>query len=172
MDLLKSRIKKYLYLSLFASVCLPAGIPCIVLGAVNAVYPVMIIGIVATVFGFYGCPLLWMKFASLTGMKKLVVAVESDNLYTVRELCSVLNISEREARARLRSALSERYLTGFKFEDDKLILNTNFKQSNASFTIKCEDCGAPVIIDPKSAENVCQYCGKVYRNVRPPEAKQ
>lgn len=43
-------------------------------------------------------------------MKKLVVAVESDNLYTVRELCSVLNISEREARARLRSALSERYL--------------------------------------------------------------
>lgn len=45
MDLLKSRIKKYLYLSLFASVCLPAGIPCIVLGAVNAVYPVMIIGI-------------------------------------------------------------------------------------------------------------------------------
>ena len=169
MSLLKSQIKKFLIISLVASVCLPVGIVCIVMGATQSITVLLVFGIVATVFGFYGTPRLWIKFSSLIGMKKLVVAVEQDNLYTVRELSSLLNLREGEIRKRLRDALSQRYLTGYIFENDKLVVNFNVKQAKTKFSIKCTECGAPVTIDPDSAINKCEYCGKIYSNVKRPE---
>lgn len=169
MELVQSQIRKFLIISLIATFCLPVGVVSIVMGATQSIVALLVFGIVATVFGFYGTPLLWIKYSSLVGMKKLVISVEKDNLYTVRELSSVLNLREDETRNRLRDALSKRYLTGYIFENDRLVVNLNVKQAKTKFSIKCTECGAPVTIDPDSVINKCEYCGKVYSNVKRPD---
>lgn len=171
MKAISKKITSVFILSMFASICLPVGILMIIFGAANGITPMLVVGIVATVFGFYGTPMLWIRYGSLKGIKNLVAAVENDNLYSVAELSSVLNCNEDETRNRIRAALSARYITGFTFDNDRLVVNTNVKQANVGFSVKCDNCGAPVFIDPNKADNRCEYCGKVFRNVTPPEKK-
>ena len=171
MKAISKKVTSVFIWSTFASVCLPAGILMIIFGAVNDVTAMLVVGIAATVFGFYGAPMLWVKYGSLKGIKSLVAAVENDNLYSVAELSSVLNCNEDETRNRIRTALSARYITGFTFDNDRLVVNTNVKQANVGFSIKCDNCGAPVFIDPNKADNRCEYCGKVFRNITSSESK-
>lgn len=171
MNAISKRVTSVLIWSVFATICLPVGIVMIIFGAVNDMTPMLVVGIVATVFGFYGAPVFWARYGSLKGLKSLVAAVEKDNLYSVAELSSVLNCNEDETRNRIRSALAARYITGFTFDNDRLVVNTNVKQANVGFTVRCDNCGAPVVIDPNKADNRCEYCGKIFRNVTPPEKK-
>ena len=171
MKAISGKITSVFIWSMFATICLPIGVIMIIFGASKGITPMLVIGIVAAVFGFYGAPMFWMRYGSLKGLKSLVAAVENDNLYSVAELSSVLGCNEDETRNRIRAALAARYITGFTFVDDRLVVNTNVKQANVGFTIRCDNCGAPVVIDPKKADNRCEYCGKIFRNITPP-AKQ
>lgn len=169
MNTISKKVNTVLFWALFSTVCLPVGIVMIILGASYGITAVLVTGIVATVFGFYGSPMFWVRYGSLKGLKALVAAVECDNLYSVSELASVLGCGEDETRNRIRAALAARYITGFTFDNDRLVVNTNVKQANVAFTIKCDNCGAPVVIEPSRADNRCEYCGKIFRNVTPPK---
>ena len=50
--------------AMFLTVGLIAGIPMIVLGAVNDITAVMVIGIILTVLGFYGTPVAWVQHSN------------------------------------------------------------------------------------------------------------
>lgn len=157
-------IKKLTVWAVTASLCLPVGIVCIVLGAVNGIWAVLGVGIAMTVFGFYGTPLLWVGRAGKRTMKRLVTAVEEENLYETREIAAMLGVRTKEVDAKIKEALRKRYLVGYLYEDGKLRLNTNEKQVRATTTVKCEACGAKVVIDPQDKENRCPYCGTPYGN--------
>ena len=162
MELLNKKLKTLLVVSLISTVCLPLGIVGIVFGAVKGIGVLLGFGIAFTVFGFYGMPILWVRYGAHKGMGRLIVAVEQDNLYKTEEIASMLNITYKEADARIREALVKRYLTGYVYEQGELQLNTNVKKTEDYKVAECKSCGAKVILDPRKKVNVCEYCGSVY----------
>ena len=66
MELALKAKKRNFALALILTLGLIAGIPCIVLGAINmgdnkGFVALLVFGIVGTVLGFYGSPLMWTR---------------------------------------------------------------------------------------------------------------
>lgn len=160
--MLEKNINKLMILAVVATICLPIGIVGIVLGAVNGIWALLGVGIAMTVFGFYGTPLLWVGYASLKTMKRLVEAVEEDNVYDVRTIANLLNLRVKETDAKIREALRKKYIVGYLYENGELRLNMNVKQTPETITFTCEACGARVTVDPMKKRNECPYCGTEY----------
>ena len=70
MENLKKDMRKALILCLVATVALIAGVPFIVLGAVNSIWVLLGFGVVCVVFGFYGSPMLWIWYAGFRPLKR------------------------------------------------------------------------------------------------------
>ena len=159
MKKLKKEIRIYFFVSLMASLMFVVGIPLIPI-FVGKSWPIAIIGIVFTVFGFYGMPFLWLKYGSLYGIKKIVVAIIEDNLLTVRELSMQMQLNEAEIRNRIAKAIQKRYIIGFVFDGETLSLNQNKKPAYKIDVNTCEKCSAPLSVT--ETEVVCKYCGTIY----------
>lgn len=164
MELLEKSIKRLTFLAVAATICLPAGIVCIILGALKGAWAVLGIGIAMAVFGFYGTPLLWVGYGSKKTMKRLVIAVEQDNLYDVRSIAEMLDLRVKEADGKIKEALKKRYIVGYLYENGELKLNTKEKQKRPTVTMSCDSCGAKFVIDPTKTQNECPYCGTTYGN--------
>ncbi|MBR2909186.1 MAG: hypothetical protein IKC11_02435 [Clostridia bacterium] len=145
-----------------ASILFVVGIPLIPVFA-GKNWAIAIMGIIFTVFGFYGMPLLWIKYGTLHGMKRLVIAIIEDNLLTVSELSMQLQLDEREVRNRITKALSKRYITGFVFDGQKLSLNENKKPAYKVEVRTCDNCAARLEIT--DTEVYCPYCGTIYTKI-------
>lgn len=96
MERLKKRQAKVLTAAVVMSVLFVVGIPAIILGATNEIWALMILGIVFTVAGFYGMPLVWVSYASGFSLLRVVELVERDNVYSVEEIASQTNCSKRD----------------------------------------------------------------------------
>lgn len=153
MKKLKKSINTYLIVSLFLTVCFPAGIVGIVTGASRSITPLLVGGIVATILGFYVMPMTWIKFAELKSWKWLLSAIENDNIYDVKTLSMQLAKPQTQIQSNINSLIEKRYLTGYLFVDKQYLEpNNNAKKSQGN---KCPNCGS---LMNKDAEN-CEYCG-------------
>ena len=160
MERLKKRQAKVLTAAVVMSVLFVVGIPAIILGATNEIWALMIFGIVCTVAGFYGMPLVWVSYASGFSLLRVVELVERDNVYSVEEIASQTNCSKRDVLQKIRKALEKRYIEGYLLVDDsRLKLNENVRQKRARMTVKCHNCGAAVEISEADANG--PYCGTV-----------
>ena len=154
-DLNKS-ITILLILALILTVCFPAGVVGIVLGASKGIKVLLVCGIIATVIGFYVMPVVWIKFAESKGLKTVLSAIENDNIYEVKALAQQLNGDEESIAEQINILIQKRYLKGYLFIDkNHLELNNNKKQVRNS-VIKCSNCGGEVSADCE----VCDYCGR------------
>lgn len=103
-----SKVKKdmnvSLIVALLSSVLFVVGIPMIVLFA-GEIWVLMALGIIFVVFGFYGGPLLWMRYASFFKLKRVVEAVMEENLTTNKEIAQQLQISEKETKSLITLSL-------------------------------------------------------------------
>lgn len=171
MKRLKKRQRKVLAAALIMSVLFVAGIPAIVLGAINKIWAVMILGIICVVAGFYGMPLVWVSYGSGFSLLRVVELVERDNVYTVEEIARQVNSSEKEVLRKIRKALDKRYIEGFLLVDDsRLKLNENIRQQRARAAAKCPNCGAAVEIAEVDAN--CPYCGTLVLRKSTEEGKK
>ena len=59
---LKKSMRRCLLAAILLSVALPAGILMIIFGATGQRYVLMTFGIVFTVAGFYGMPMVWVRY--------------------------------------------------------------------------------------------------------------
>ena len=145
--------------SIFSSVCLVAGVPLIVIGALNNL-AVMIIGLVLVVVNFYAVPFLWIGFGNVAGYYRLVQSVELDNLYTTKEIASAINKPVDKTAEQIRLAIQKRYLVGYKFiENERLVLNENEKLIADGYKVyKCSSCGGSTAIKNGEVKK-CSYCG-------------
>lgn len=162
MDKILKVIKKRQITAIILTVALIVGIPSIIIGATrlgqNAGFVVlMVFGIVATVAGFYGSPVAWVAVGNAKSECTLVTAVETEHLYTVRELSARLNKNERNTSALLNDCIMKGYLVGYLREGDRLILNENTSLHPTEHNMDCPYCGAVVTFTGTSAK--CPYCG-------------
>lgn len=160
MEKLRKRQNKILAIALTMSILFVVGIPAIVLGATNQIWIVMVLGIIFTVGGFYGMPLIWISYGSGFSMLRIVELVERDNVYSVAEIAKQVNAKPNEVMEKIRKALEKRYIEGFLIgEDGWLRLNENVRQQRTKVAVKCHNCGATVIVEETQAD--CPYCGSL-----------
>lgn len=156
MKSIEKTLKNSLILSICLSVGFVAGIPAIVLGAVNEITAVMVIGIILTVIGFYGTPMAWINYGANRSLKRLINAIKEEHLYSVQELAVHLSQSEKVIRTNLNKCFLKGYLTGYKKDGDNIILNEGVDLNKKEYSASCPFCGAKftyTIDNPR-----CPYC--------------
>ena len=149
-------IRKMLIISIVASIAFVVGIPMIVLGATNSTV-LMIFGIVFVVFGFYGTPMLWMSYAGLRSLKRVVDAVMEENLTTNAEIAMQLQTSERNIKAQITKAINKKYITGFIYNGEVLTPNEKQQPKKKIIENRCKNCGGT--LEELDTEWRCPYCG-------------
>ena len=149
-------IRKMLIISIVASIAFVVGIPMIVLGAMNSTV-LMIFGIVFVVFGFYGTPMLWISYAGLRSLKRVVDAVMEENLTTNAEIAMQLQTSERNIKAQITKAINKKYITGFIYNGEELTPNEKQQPKKKIIENRCKNCGGT--LEELDTEWRCPYCG-------------
>ncbi len=149
-------IRKMLIISIVASIAFVVGIPMIVLGAMNSTV-LMIFGIVFVVFGFYGTPMLWISYAGLRSLKRVVDAVMEENLTTNAEIAMQLQTSERNIKAQITKAINKKYITGFIYNGEVLTPNEKQQPKKKIIENRCKNCGGT--LEELDTEWRCPYCG-------------
>lgn len=156
----KSCTKKLIF-AIFLTICLVAGIPLIVVGASKAKL-LMVLGIVMTVAGFYGSPLVWISFAKLCTEKAVYFAIVEDNILSAKEIANNLGRNEKEIIELINHLISNRFLTGYKLDETgKLTKTKKPKDEQTQKEIKskkCPNCGAN-LTKTKDNKYFCKYCG-------------
>lgn len=159
---IKQKNKKMLT-AIILTLCLPLGIGMTIGGAIKGMGIVLGIGIALIVAGFYGAPVAWSTMANSNKMIRLLSGIEQKNLYTVKELSTYINASEKVTINLIRQAEDKGYISDYLFVDnDRLELIKSRKQSLGKVSFKCDNCGALVYADQKDSQAQCEYCGKVF----------
>lgn len=156
MKSIEKTLKNSLILSICLSIGLVCGVPAIVLGAVNKITAVMVIGIVLTVIGFYGAPFSWVIYGANRSLRRLINAIKEERLYSIQDLAVHLSEPEKVIRANLNKCFAKGYLTGYKKDGDNVILNEGVALDKKEYYASCPFCGAKftyTIDNPR-----CPYC--------------
>ena len=157
MKKLDAIINKYLLWSIVLTVGFPCGVVGIIMGATKGMPWLLGVGIALVVIGFYGAPMLWIKFGEYKSMKSTLGAIENDNIYTVSDICEQTSKNNATVVGEINKLIEKRCLVGFLFKNkDHLEANNNQK---AGRRVKCPNCGA---LMETGTENGCPYCG--YKN--------
>ncbi len=159
MEKINKTIKTLFWFSLGLSIGLPAGILCIVFGAINKIVVLLILGIALVAAGFYVMPILWVKYGERRQHRTILYMVLHDHIYTVQDLATQMGWEDEKMRQTVKSLIASRYLVGYLFNDDVLELNTNKQQTRSAKTRKCPNCGGPMEFD--GVKFVCDYCDTV-----------
>ncbi|HIU06058.1 MAG TPA: hypothetical protein IAC46_00450 [Candidatus Onthoplasma faecigallinarum] len=148
-------INKIFVISLIVSVLFVVGIPLIAVFA-GKNWILMTLGIIFVVVGFYGSPLLWVNYAGKRKTRRIVEAIEEENLYSNAEIASQLSIKEKEVKQEIYKAINKKYLTGYIYDGEKISSNNKQKQTQALHIKKCNNCGGKLEI--RDDKWYCPYC--------------
>ena len=165
MELALKAKKKNTALAIVLTIGLVAGIPLLVVGAVNmddnkGFVALLVIGIACVVAGFYGAPIAWTRLVTVNQELTLVKAVTEENLYTVADIAQRLSVNGKTASDTLNNCIRKGYLVGFIREGDRLVLNENRALAPTQLSLTCSHCGATVQLQ-KGETSRCPYCGSV-----------
>ena len=160
---LNKYLTKILILSLIITIMLPMGILMIIFGASKSIWIILAFGIVFTVIGFYGCPIIWIYYANNKTMKRVIEIINDESLYSIDEISSHIQISKIQIKNHITNAIKKGYLQGYIFDGN--ILKINEKEQISKKTLiqkKCPNCGGLLI--ENNNEYYCEYCGSKFKN--------
>ena len=161
-------LKRKIVFTFVFALLLSVGFPCgIVLIIMFARQPLLLtLGIVLTVIGFYGMPILWLHYANLKSMQKICEQIKLDNLQEISYLAKINNTNEEQMVNKICELINKRYLSGYEIVDNKYVVkqteksiskNEALRQARNTETIVCKGCGAPVEI-VSGEKTFCPYC--------------
>jgi hypothetical protein len=158
---LNLNIKKYIRISICASILFVIGIPLIPVGFSLKLTWLAIIGIILTGSGFYAVPILWSFLPTKIQNRAIILAIVKDNILDIKELAANFNYNVKKMKTKVFSLINSRTLEGFKLnpEGTALIKIETKKEDKTLIGIKCEFCGAPL----KKDEEVCSFCNTLVR---------
>ena len=169
--MLKKKIVLTFLFALLLSVALPAGILCIIFGATAdpTNVPLLVGGIVMTVAGFYGMPILWISYGNLRRQQSVLHQICEDHVQEIAALAANNGKQEKEMLETVRTLISKRYLTGYEIVSDKYVVpmqtrplsKDDILEQNGEVTVtvgRCEGCGA-LLETSGNKKTYCPYCG-------------
>ena len=152
-------LKKMLIFCIISSIFLPIGIPLIVIGA-SKTWILLTLGIIMTVFGFYGSPILWVLYGNLRTTKQVVNSILEENLTNTKEISSHLQMPEKQVKEIINKSITKQYLKNLIFDGETLKINDKSKLNYKNLKNKCPNCGG--LLEQSSDEIVCPYCGSKF----------
>ena len=161
MKKINKNTKTILIWSVIISLMLIVGIPMIILGAIKSIWFVLVIGIIFTVIGFYGTPIIWVYFANTKVLQRVVEIINNEHLLKVSEIAQHLQLSEQQIKMHITNAIKKNFLQGYIF--DGLELKENKEEKNKFEKLlknKCPNCGANLIKIDNGHR--CEYCGSEF----------
>lgn len=160
MEKLKKSCVYWLVFNIIFSVLAVVGIPIIILGVDNTF--LLILGIALVVSGFYGLPFAWIAYGNKRVRLRILQAICNENIYTISELSSQLNIDRPTILGHIRALINKNYLCGYLLKDNEvLVLNENIKLEKSLYSVVCTSCGAKTVVD--NQQTLCPYCGTVLK---------
>ena len=160
MDKINKTVRNVLIFAIALSVGFAVGIPAIVLGAVNKIWAIMVIGIILVIAGFYGTPIIWVQYGAKRRLKRFVSAIENEHLYTVEDLAMHLNEQPEQVKATIHTIIEKGYISGYLFDGETLQLNLNRNKKEDLIQVVCESCGAKYTHSQRE-QGTCPYCGTI-----------
>lgn len=166
---MNNKVNKLLVLSLIFTVFLPVGIFLIIYGASkNSI--LLTVGIILTVLGFYGCPIVWIKFGEMKVYQKVCNQITKNGVQNIEELASI-NANKVEVMQKdVNYLIAQGYLLGYEIVDGKYIVPKDKKVLSKDELLEkeghiktgvCLGCGAPIEMIG-NAKPKCPYCGRRY----------
>lgn len=155
-------LKKALITSIIITLLLVLGIPLIIIGATKNIWALLGIGIAFTVIGFYGTPLIWVSYANKKSLKHVVEIIVNENLTNVSEISRQLQITDKQTRDFITTAIKKQYITGYIFDGANLTLNQKEAPKRKIAINKCPNCGGT--LQQNDNEFICLYCGSHFNN--------
>ncbi len=156
MKSLKSSHTKTLFWALFLSVGFVFGILGIIFGATKGITLLLVAGIVMTVLGFYGAPLVWIKYGEQGSYLAVLDCIVNDNLLSINSIASSIGKQPKAVLGIVNQLIAKRYLKGYFVENGELKPIQN-EQEDVVITHKCPYCGATLSLDKEISS--CEYCG-------------
>lgn len=157
MDKMKRLLEKWFFIALVTSVLMVAAVPLIPVSAVNGTTWLLIVSIVIAAYGFYGCPLYWISYASKRQLYSLLCLIENEHILTVERLCMQTGKDEEYISEKIRYLLLGGFLPGYIFNCQALEKQVFAEKKPTVLSIPCPSCGAPVTLT--DGEGKCEYCG-------------
>ena len=160
MKKINSDIRKIFVISLIVTILFIVGIPLIPLFA-GKNWVIMTIGIIFVVIGFYGSPILWTSYANKKRTKRIIQAIEEENLYTNADIASHLQMKEKEVYLEIKNAINKGYIFGYKYNGQELVINNAKKQvKEEQISIKkCINCGGRLEKTSNGCHCLLSQCG-------------
>ena len=157
MEKINKKIKNFFINIIISSISFFIGIPIIIVGALKLL-PLIAIGILFTVYGFYGTPIWFAYYVELKRTRRVVEAVEKENLYSVKEISLQLQMKEAEVREQITKIINKNYISGYLFNGENLVVND--KKKAKAKKIKCLNCGGGIV--EEGGVVYCPYCNTKY----------
>ncbi len=147
--------RRALLWALLFVVMLVSGIPMIVFGAIKGITFLLVLGIIFVVLGFYGTPIVFVRYANLRGLQDTLLAIIDDQIYLVKDLCMHCGKKEKNIKNDIATLLRNRCLLGCSIDENHNIVLKN----KAKFIGKCPNCNATLIQNKEVI--ACPYCGYI-----------
>lgn len=159
MKKMKRVLKKWFFIALVTSVLMVIGIPLIPISAVKGITWLLIVSIVLTAYGFYGCPLYWISYASKRELYSILCLIENEQVLTVEGLCQQTGKDANYIADKIRYLLLGGFLPGYIFNGNALEKTVIVEKKPIVLSIPCPSCGAPITLT--DGEGKCEYCGSI-----------
>ncbi len=155
MNKLNKKLRTLFFFALALSIGFPLGVLGIIFGASQELTPLLVCGIVLTVAGFYGMPLLWVRYGERRGDRFLLCMIEEDGITSLDTLCVQSGYPIENVRARIKRMIANRELVGFLLSDGGLQDPSKKDEERPTFR-KCPNCGATMVAEDAGWH--CEYC--------------
>ena len=154
-DINKS-IKFAMKFAIISSICFIIGIPLIPVFA-GKIWTLMIVGILLTVFGFYGSVLMWVHFYRLVVCRDILFQIEENDLRDVKDIARTISVPKVFARISTKYLVAKRYVVGYRLNEYDILEKISKKDKKLSQN-KCPNCGANLKLKNQDI-HTCKYCG-------------
>jgi len=144
-----------LLFAIFTSVAFPVSLVGLILGAVNKIYFLMIIGIVVMAGSFLALPFVWLAFGSLVTKNRVCYQILVNGVRDLDRLSTILSKPVNEINYIINKLIAKGYLPHNVMEVDTIV-NTEEELKFSLSKNKCPNCGAP--LKKKRGVKVCEHC--------------
>lgn len=155
-------IKKSFITAIVLSISFVLGIPAIIFGAIGGKWGLLVLGIIATVVGFYGTPFAWISYGEKKRALRVVDCITREHILSIREIAMQLQWKEREVKGIVQKSIVNNYIAGYIFDGERLTLNEKKPQQQGKERVqnKCSACGAT--LTKTETGFYCSYCGAIF----------
>ncbi len=142
-DKLAARTRGSLMWGIALSIGLVIGVPMIVLGFVfkGGFIAMAVLGIVCTVAGFYGAPLVWVHYGELKYYTRVKRHIVGEKIRSVRMLSELHGKKDKIMINDVKTMVQKGYLPGFIVLDDEKIIDKAAMKNQDYEVLEAERAG-------------------------------